>query len=351
MEKLKDIEKKMKAPINPNDSDFKKLDFTWLHEPGLHFGFDTEEMAIAFVVRIRSLVNISGDEIGPILESMSIIMDWTFAVNEIKVNAASQPVHGINATKSTQGNGPEGEMFCAGWRNSFGAGEQFAAYAAKDSDSCRVEYARLRPKLPVVGKAFMEGFSSLYPGGYQSMRETALSEGTPSFADTDFVDKPGAKSLVPFGISLAITREDFSNYLHTDRDYTADAYGWWWPAQWDNQSKRYVFNEKVSHQDIKGGCFIWGDYGFGVDFERCEGLVEIYWRGKTDYHGTLKSVSKSGATRFGTSTQLTEKGVRGFQSWLNNGKLRTGIKTFQDRMNPPAKKGKETERKGTGKST
>lgn len=37
--------------------------------------------------------------------------------------------------------------------------------------------------------------------------------------------------------------------------------------------------------------------------------MEVYWRGKMDYHCTMASRSAPGVTRFGTSVQLTGKGI------------------------------------------
>ena len=65
---------------------------------------------------------------------------------------------------------------------------------------------------------------------------------------------------------------------------------------------------------------------------RCDGLVEIYWRGKLDHHCTLKSVSSNGTTRFGTSTQLTEKGVNAFRRWSEAGEVRSQIVNALDRL-------------------
>lgn len=100
------------------------------------------------------------------------------------------------------------------------------------------------------------------------------SEGAPSFADINFgTDAKG--SSIPFGISLTITREDFSNYLHRDRDYTADAYGWWWTGKFDEELKRYTLDPKANHDKIQGGAFLWGEYAVGVDFERLVSTVAM----------------------------------------------------------------------------
>ncbi|KAJ7217992.1 hypothetical protein GGX14DRAFT_390701 [Mycena pura] len=54
---------------------------------------------------------------------------------------------------------------------------------------------------------------------------------------------------------------------------------------------------------------------------RAPGLVEIFWHGKIDYHGTLFSMDDPGFTRFGTSIQITKKGVDVMRKVWNVGEL------------------------------
>ncbi len=49
--------------------------------------------------------------------------------------------------------------------------------------------------------------------------------------------------------------------------------------------------------------------------QRAKGLVEIFWRGKVDSHGTMQSSSEEGTTRSGTSVQITRKADLGMQAW------------------------------------
>lgn len=74
----------------------------------------------------------------------------------------------------------------------------------------------------------------------------------------------------PFANSLTITRGDFSNYQHKDKDEIEIAYGLWWPAAFSKVGRhtQYTIDSKVGHDKIKGGAFLWGEYGIAVDFER-----------------------------------------------------------------------------------
>lgn len=74
----------------------------------------------------------------------------------------------------------------------------------------------------------------------------------------------------PFTNSLTITRGDFSNYQHQDKDEIEIAYGLWWPAAVSKVGRytHYAIDDKVGHNKIKGGGFLWGEYAIAVDFER-----------------------------------------------------------------------------------
>jgi len=53
-----------------------------------------------------------------------------------------------------------------------------------------------------------------------------------------------------------------------------------------------------------GRYFIVPSYKVYVDFRKCDGVVEIIWRAKIDFHGTSNWKTREGFTRVGTSTQI-----------------------------------------------
>lgn len=65
---------------------------------------------------------------------------------------------------------------------------------------------------------------------------------------------------------------------------------------------------------------------------RAQGLVEIYWRGKVDHHGTMFSTSQQGYTRFGTSVQITQKVVQGVEAWKKHGQDANRVVDVKDRL-------------------
>ncbi|KAJ7072165.1 hypothetical protein C8F01DRAFT_953979, partial [Mycena amicta] len=208
---------------------------------------------------------------------------------------------------------PRGSMYALGWHNAQERNKTLAAYAHcfKDAASqAKYVATELVQKLPKVAAFYRHGLSCLFPGGAQKMQDFADKHGVLSFGD--LLD--GDHTERPFANSLTATREGFSNFGHRDNDATAIAYGFWFPAKLEgdnNKSKPRQWSIGGDDDNAKtaGGEFIWHEYGIGVDFQRAKGLVEIYWRGQLDFHGTLQSVDEEAYTRFGTSVQITTKGV------------------------------------------
>lgn len=99
-----------------------------------------------------------------------------------------------------------------------------------------------------------------------SIRLTNLSRGLiPSFANG--LDRSPDD---PFTNNLTMTHKNFANYLHRDKDKIACVYGMWWPSYVFKRGRHtsYEFDDNVEHDAIEGGAFLWGEYGYGVDFER-----------------------------------------------------------------------------------
>jgi hypothetical protein len=72
----------------------------------------------------------------------------------------------------------------------------------------------------------------------------------------------------PFANSLTATREGFSNFQHMDNDASLIAYGMWFEAGKREGDQTWSFTEDGDHEKTKGGEFIWGAFGIGVDFEK-----------------------------------------------------------------------------------
>jgi hypothetical protein len=81
----------------------------------------------------------------------------------------------------------------------------------------------------------------------------------------------GTSQETPFANSLTLTNNDFANYMHMDNDHIAIAYGMWWKSKVQeviHNEIQYTFDKDVDHECVKGGRFVWGEYGIGVEFEK-----------------------------------------------------------------------------------
>ena len=86
----------------------------------------------------------------------------------------------------------------------------------------------------------------------------------PNFDDFKFDGEKDPES--PFANSLTITRDNFSNFLHINKDAIDVAYGGWWAARVHSDGS-YTTGGNVLHSQIKGGGFVLENYGVGIDFE------------------------------------------------------------------------------------
>ncbi|KIY61629.1 hypothetical protein CYLTODRAFT_415312 [Cylindrobasidium torrendii FP15055 ss-10] len=313
-------------------------DFTWISTPGIHYGID-ENDEIRLAIRITyvefSDASLSWDKVSKEwLEVQDTIQEWTTLAQEITTNVAA----GAGTTREASAK-RRGHMWGVGWHQSMQENTTAASYAplretwAKKrlvfSLLGRKERLMMRQRmreleedgsLKKVSEVYLKGFGSLVPGPQQAVIDIAELFNIPSFANHrwkgEMTDFTGANAMT-------ITNGGFSNCVHCDNDFCSIVYGAWWVAeqfyrslQPGQKKERYGYrhNPLFDHKDIKGGEFIWGQYNIGVKFDRClvnraEGLVECMWMGSEDAHASLLSLDPGGCTRFGSSIQLTRRGV------------------------------------------
>lgn len=312
-------------------------------------------------------------------ETLQVVMDYCDSVYPITNNAvwlyisynfladisqaSRSPAHGTRGgERGPTKTHPRGEMYGIGWHLSQEAGKTLVNYAPKDKDEVSMKtYVIHLPGLSLVSLCSLPATSALlqsYPRSlpciatgfhvfflgvqmrckewrtgmlylsycvllYTLFREAVLSLG-------DALD--GTNVQRPFANSLTATKLGFCNFQHWDNDKAPIAFGMWWEAETGQRGKKCRFPKDADHEKTVGGEFIWGAFGIGVDFQRfvfffqvdphsyyyrARGLVEIFWRGKVDFHGTLESSDEDGYTRFGTSIQITAKGVNAMQKVWN----------------------------------
>ncbi|THU98009.1 hypothetical protein K435DRAFT_965135 [Dendrothele bispora CBS 962.96] len=335
VEAVKSLQVKKNQPVSSSDPEFPYRETLWIHEPGWHYGpWDTLDP-----VTLKEYKNS--------IETMMAASCCTPSINnngsqnlklEDRISGARimAPL-GETLTKSTSIHAKNGSMHALGWHTTVGEKNKDIVYYTVKSSSNRIveKFSGLLPGLEQVQDSYSQGLSSLLPSAHHKMMNEAIRLDSPSFACLhlfyDTADPSGGICNMNFPNSLTITRSNFSNFSHRDSDATDIAYGWWWAAQLLDQND-WVLDDEVDHDLIEGGEFLIADFHTGVQFAKCKGLVEIFWRGEVDEHCTLQSSSPSHVTRFGTSIQITAKGVRAVERWKKAGGSQDRVTTAQERI-------------------
>ncbi|THU96436.1 hypothetical protein K435DRAFT_797326 [Dendrothele bispora CBS 962.96] len=337
---LKNLEITKLSPLCSSDEDFPKQNITYISEPGLHVGFCLTTLDIRFQVRITSLKDLKPELYTQFNDVSQILMDYTSVVPKITNNGAGslkkRTLKSHEKEVTPAANKRYGQMHAAGWHGTRGEPNADISYYAPSQSSkgeqqakLIAKYEELVLKMPQVHDAYAAGLQRLYPMGYAKMENFAAQNEMPSFAHIKVPDTEDTYRAA-IANSITITLRDFANYQHQDKDAVPVVYGWWWVAV--QNGEEWVVDPKFDHKDVEGGEFLFGEYGFAVDFERTSGLVEIMWRGCHDQHGTMKSTSPANVTRFGTSIQLTSSAVAGLKRWKERGSSSTRIKNVFDRV-------------------
>ncbi|KAF9471351.1 hypothetical protein BDN70DRAFT_901412 [Pholiota conissans] len=342
-------EHETKIPLSSDCPMFEELDMHWIESstPCLVIGWDPDagderNGEIIFMVRISPIDSLSIAQGHDIPLAINTIMEWTMAVYPINNNGSQKAKH-ISNTSMIQIPEPELPIkvhtvstdlhhtsFAAGFHGSMETGKVLVVYAPKRTQVSLEKYAQTVSKLPQVQRTFTYGLASLNFKAFSKLSDASHCFYTPGFADIEFDGTNLPKA--PFANSLTITRDDFANFLHHDNDHDGSvSYGLWWAAK--SSPTGYVFNpNEVDHDAISGGEFLFGEYGVGVRFKGCKGVVEILWHGKHNAHCTLRSKSPTGITRFGTSIQLTQAGHLAMGRVWERGGVSTLIASYRDRL-------------------
>ncbi|KAJ7851411.1 hypothetical protein B0H14DRAFT_3661290 [Mycena olivaceomarginata] len=306
LKKLQDREQLKKCPLSRADIDELIPEFKWMCEPGIHLGFvfrKDQHPLLVLAVKISAWGGFHPAAQTEVQGTLQDIMDWGELLYEIKNNVAAKGPSGEHDNPPLS---PKGKMVGIGWHLSQEPGKTLVAYAFKDKTVEGQKKAKeLISRLPKLAALFRHRLSCLFPGGVGMLQAFADERGVLSFGDIldgDHVERP-------FANSLTATREGFSNFQHMDNDASLIAYGMWFEAGKQEDDQTWSFTEDGDHEKTKGGEFIWGAFGIG--------LVEIFWRGKLDFHGTLESMDDEDYTRFGTSIQITAKGVNAMEKLWN----------------------------------
>ncbi|THV05923.1 hypothetical protein K435DRAFT_849656 [Dendrothele bispora CBS 962.96] len=350
MKVIKSLQFRKNEPLSSSDPDFPYKETLWIHEPGWHYGWDTDSGSIVWAVRIRPWDTLEPATLDSYKHSIETMMNASCCTPSIGNNGSQNlkledkisgsrimaPL-GEKLTQSKSIHTKHGSMHALGWHTTVGEKNKDVVYYTVSSSSNRTveKFSKLLSGLKQVQDSYSEGLSSLLPSAHHKVTNEAIRLDSPSFASLhlfyDAADPSGSICDMNFPNSLTVTRSNFSNFSHMDADATDIAYGWWWTARLLDKND-WILDDAVDHALIDGGEFLIGDFQTGVLLSKCQGLVEIFWRGEMDEHCTLQSSSPPDITRFGTSIQITAKGVRAVERWKQAGGSQDRVTTPQDRI-------------------
>lgn len=147
-------------------------------------------------------------------------------------------------------------------------------------------------------------FCNLAPTLFKQIMSEVMETQVPTLAEIEF-DILHSKNTA-FGSNLTYNMKDFSNCFHKDNDFNSYSFGIWAPISFEIGK----LAKKEKGFECKGGQFLLGSYKVCIDFNPCDGIVEIIWRGKSDFHCTVKSTTNLMYTRIGTSVQINNSLVQ-----------------------------------------
>ncbi|KAK7049479.1 hypothetical protein VNI00_005510 [Paramarasmius palmivorus] len=328
---LKALETKRRQPLSSKDPEFPITQTLPIFQPGFHICVHEKTMNILLECRITPWGEMNMKERESKLRAIHTIMAYTQSANGIKTNGtphqsqrfqdhAKKSDHNVNRPK------PHGNMFAGGWHRTKGErGVHLSRYTVDKSGGSETRqkkidiYSETSEDFSHVAEEYSEGLRRMYPLGYNLLKQHAEMYDVPSFDQLEMVTLHGKPIVNAFANSITITNDDFANYQHMDRDAIAIAYGWWWIGWQDPRTKTWHVKDEYDHDKVQGGEFLVAEHGVMIDFSRARGLVEIFWRGNSDHHGTMSSMSSEGVTRFGTSIQVTADAVAGMAAWKDDG--------------------------------
>lgn len=118
-----------------------------------------------------------------------------------------------------------------------------------------------------------ERFSSLSLSTFRSNQKLASDSCVPGFDDKEWEATPNGQV---FASNLVVTADCFHNISHVDIDHTKYSFGMFGRI-FTETGELYDLQGPVKAGDVHKCAFMVQDYGIDVDFDGCNGTVEIIW--------------------------------------------------------------------------
>jgi hypothetical protein len=119
-----------------------------------------------------------------------------------------------------------------------------------------------------------------------------------------------------FASNIAVTFDEFVNGKHTDIDESEYSFGFF--TRINRQTgKLYSLKNDVFQGDSIGAQFHLDDYNIMVDYDACDGVVEMLWASQTHHHTSGSKTynhnharvipTRGKITRFGCACQISKR--------------------------------------------
>lgn len=156
-------------------------------------------------------------------------------------------------------------------------------------------------------------FYSLSQFAFLQNAVTGRREKLPCFSDPFWTGKTST-GLV-WASNISITSKGFNNEAHVDKDLSSYTFGVFCYCLSDT-GEIYLRSLNSNIGYVKGASFWLDAYNVKIDFDACDGVIEMVWRSDTPHHSSPSTThdaqgndinpKKAPFTRFGSSCQISK---------------------------------------------
>ncbi|KAL0491569.1 hypothetical protein AKO1_015208 [Acrasis kona] len=262
-------------------------DWNFLHE-NLNIITDKETKGPVAIIKFTKFSDLSKNE--PLffdeLQSTCRFLNRQFKYSShITINSAHKRAGSI------------GKCIGLGYRKAFERGWDFGRYMPKSSvqkcDEKLKEWNEDQQQLPEIEEMIQRRFQLLAPHIYDYTVEQATLLQAPAISQLNFSEKKTSHA------SNLFVSKGYASAEHDDKDAQDWVFGFFVPIFSDDGEFATIGDQ----YDGTGSEFCFTEYKTVVCFNKCDGIVEIAWKGKS-LHCTLPPKSSPQFTRLGASTQI-----------------------------------------------
>lgn len=244
-------------------------DFYRLYSSGTHVFIDPANCEVICVIKFTSFPDMD--------------LETRAGVNHLSKLLIERYNNGASISSSFNGPMIDGFMGGLGWRKSSGQNQIIGMYAPKKKFNSQQE---LDNYLEVEAEAFRKleqflhkRFEGMAKVAAKHARDQIQNLGVPSFGQPEVHED----TFYHFASNLTFTLKNFHNHSHKDRDSNTWTFGMWIPIKLPD-GRVVCFRDGY---DVQGGQFVFDMYGFGADFNKCDGIGEIVWQSNMYDHQTV----------------------------------------------------------------